>query len=89
MGASSSCQIFERFSSALQWIMEHKYGVVGMFHIIDDFLFVGPPNSSKCDQDLNFLSLCEKLGVPIKVEKTVQPSTVITIYGIEVDSYEL
>ena len=37
----------------------------------------------------SFLSLCEKLGVPIKVEKTVQPSTVITIYGIEVDSDEL
>ena len=36
-----------------------------------------------------FLSLCEKLGVPIKDEKTVQPSTVITIYGIEVDSHEL
>lgn len=90
MGASSSCQIFERFSSALQWIMEHKYGVAGMSHIIDDFLFVGPPNSSKCGQDLNrFLSLCEKLGVPIKDEKTVQPSTVITIYGIEVDSHEL
>ena len=42
MGASSSCQIFERFSSALQWIMEHKYDVAGMSHIINDFLFVGP-----------------------------------------------
>ena len=54
--------------------MEHKYGVAGMSHIIDDFLFVGPPNSSKCGQDLNsFLSVCEKLGVHIKDEKTVQP----------------
>jgi hypothetical protein len=33
-----------------------------------------------------FLTLCSKLGVPIKAEKTVQPTTVITIYGIEVDS---
>lgn len=87
MGASSSCQIFERFSCALQWIMENKYDVAGMSHIIDDFLFVGPPNSEKCQIDLNnFLSLCRKLGIPIKDDKTVQPTTVLTIYGIEVDS---
>lgn len=36
MGASSYCQIFERFSCVLQWMMDHKY------HIIDDFLFVDP-----------------------------------------------
>ena len=58
-----------------------------MSHILDDFLFVGPPKSDKCQQDLdNFLTLCSKLGVPIKDEKTVQSTTVITIYGIEVDS---
>jgi hypothetical protein len=49
--------------------------------------FVVPPKSDKCQQDLDkFLTLCSKLGVPIKAEKTVQPTTVITIYGIEVDS---
>jgi hypothetical protein len=84
MGASSSCQMFEKFSSALQFIMETKYQVAGMSHI---FLLVGPPKSDKCQQDLdNFLTLCSKLGVPIKDEKTVQSTTVITIYGIEVDS---
>ena len=46
MGASSSCQLFER-SCALQWIMEHKHHAAGMSHIIVDFLFVGPPNSNK------------------------------------------
>ena len=37
MGASSSCQIFESFSSSLHWIMENKYCAAGMSHIIDDF----------------------------------------------------
>jgi hypothetical protein len=41
MGASSSCQIFEKFSCAIQWIMQTKYHAAGMSHIIDDFLFVG------------------------------------------------
>jgi hypothetical protein len=48
MGAGSSCQIFESFSSSLQWIMENKYGAAGMSRIIYDFLFVGPPNYDKC-----------------------------------------
>jgi hypothetical protein len=86
MGASSS-YIFFLFPCALQWIMETKNQVAGMSRIVDDFLFVGPPKSDKCQQDLdNFLTLCSKLGVPIKDDKTVQPTTVITIYGIELDS---
>lgn len=90
MGASSSCQIFEKFSSSLQWVMENKYHAAGVSHVIDDFIFVGPPNSSKCREDLNqFFQLCNRIGVPIKMEKTVFPSTVITIYGIEVDSEHL
>ena len=42
MGASSSCQIFESFSCALQWIMKLRYKAAGMSHSIDDFLSVGP-----------------------------------------------
>ena len=62
MGASSSC-------TALQWIMENRYGASGMSHILDDFLFVGPPNSDKCKVDLtSFLSLCKTVGIPIKTE---------------------
>jgi hypothetical protein len=71
----------------LHWIMENKYCAAGMSHIIDDFLFVGPPNSDKCLVDLQcFSSLCSRLGVPLKPEKTILPTTTIVIYGIEFDS---
>jgi hypothetical protein len=54
----------------------------GMSHIIDDFLFVGPPNSDKCLVDLQcFSSLCSRLGVPLKPEKTILPTTTIVIYA--------
>ena len=33
----------------------------------------------------NFLSMCEYIWVPIKAEKTVQPSTVINFLDIELD----
>lgn len=59
----------------------------GMSHMIDDFFFIGKQGSQSCVQDLSqFISLCSDIGVPIKHEKTVLPSTVITIYGIEIDS---
>lgn len=44
----------------------------------------------KCQSDLNtFLLICEKSGIPIKSEKTVLPTTVLTIYEIEIDSMAL
>ncbi len=36
MGLSISCQVFEKFSTALQWIMETKFGA-NMSHLLDDF----------------------------------------------------
>ena len=42
MGASSSCQIFEKLSTALHWIMINKYKAAGMSHLIDDFFFIAP-----------------------------------------------
>ena len=89
MGLSAACQCFERFSSSLQWIMSHNFGA-SMSHILDDFFFIGPANSIKCHSDLaNFISICEDIGIPLKREKTVWPSTKLVIYGIEVDSSEM
>ena len=71
MGASSSCQIFEQFSMALQWILQSKCKAGDMSHILDDLFFIGPPNSEKCRDDLTrFLYVCKKIGVPIKMEKS-------------------
>ena len=41
MGASSSCQLFETFSTALQWILNAKFYIQGVSHLLDDFFFVG------------------------------------------------
>lgn len=87
MGASSSCQIFEKLSTALQWVMLNKLEAGGMSHMLDDFFFIGPPQSDKCKNDLiNFLALCGRINIPISEKKTFWPVTSITIYGIEVDS---
>ena len=90
MGCSSSCRIFEAFSTALQWIATVKLHVSPMSHILDDFMFFGPPNSSQCATDLDkFMSLCKQLNVPIKQSKTVLPTTKIILHGIHVDTIQL
>ena len=47
MGCSSSCSIFETFSTALEWIAMNKLGVTKVVHIIDDFLFLATSHA-KC-----------------------------------------
>lgn len=87
MGTSSSCAIFNRFSSALYHIAEFHLGISHIIHILDDFLIMGPKSSYNCQRDLDkFLAFCKQFGVPIKVEKTENASTVMTFMGVELDS---
>ena len=86
MGCSSSCAIFEAFSTSLEWLSLYKFKASAVLHILDDFLFVAS-SLEKCHTDLaNFLSLCDYLGVPIAHEKTVEPRTTIEFAGITIDS---
>ena len=77
MGASSSCKIFESLSQSLRWVMYSKFNVGGMFHMLDDFFFIGPKNSYKSLQDINhIISIYEECGIPIKMGKTHFPTSV-------------
>lgn len=83
LGTSSSCQIFEKLGTALQWVMLNKLEAGGMSHMLDDFFFIGPPQSEKCKNHLmNLFDLCGRINIPINDKKTVWPVTCVTIYGI-------
>ena len=86
MGGSSSYQIFEAVSTALQWIAEHKFGCSHMVHILDDFFFVGESYETCVDALLQFLKLCAYTGFPIAEEKTFFPRTSMDFVGISLDS---
>ena len=69
--------------------MDYHYNA-SCVHVLDDFLFIGPANTNQCLNLLeNFLNLCKHIGVPIKSEKTVYPSTTITFLGLEFDSEKM
>ena len=40
MGLKSSCAIFEKFSTSLEWLAVHYLKVSAVLHILDDFLFI-------------------------------------------------
>ena len=85
MGSSVSCSEFEELTTAIQWILQNKFGVKNMSHILDDFMFLGSPGTRECHYALqSFLAIAPSLGIPVKHSKTVQPTTLVELHGIQV-----
>ncbi|MES9881803.1 MAG: reverse transcriptase domain-containing protein [Sedimenticola sp.] len=86
MGCASSCAIFERFSTALEWVARTKLHCSGVVHILDDFLLV-EANHHECAGSLRrFMSFCHEVGIPMALDKTFPPDTTMTFVGITLDS---
>ena len=86
MGCSSSCQTFEAFSTAVEWVAKNKLFIDLILHLLDDF-FLAAKTHQLCKKQLDlFLSLCDFLNIPMAPDKTVGPATVLSFAGIELDS---
>ena len=85
-GASISCAHFQRFSNALCHIFEAQTSTQGQItNYLDDFLFLAL-TLCRCNYLINsFLKLCDRLGIPISIEKTEWGSLVVTFLGILLD----
>ena len=89
MGCLSLCNIFETFSTVLEWIATTKLQASTVIHILDDFLFLAP-SQDKCHRDLdNFINFCSDVGVPIADEKIVSPATCLQFAGITLDTINM
>lgn len=89
-GLAISCQCYQAFSDSLAWILKHKLNVKSLTYILDDFIFISSYNSNKCLVSLNsFLKLSEEINLPIKHSKTVQPTTLATLHGINVNTDDM
>ena len=90
MGLSQSAFLFEKFSTFLQWLVEEKTGINSMAHLLDDFLLAGRGDSDTCQSLVNeFEASCRELGVPIAVEKSVDPTTIMVFLGLEIDTNDM
>ena len=85
-GLRSPPKIFNVVADALHWHLSHQ-GIAHLFHYLDDFIMVTPPESPLGQQHLNMLlQLCRDLGVPISAHKTEGPTTCLVFLGIELDT---
>lgn len=90
MGCSVSCNIFEKFSTFLHWVVENNTGLSTLDHYLDDFIFAGRAQTNQCKllRD-NFLQITKNIGVPIAPEKLKGPTTVLVFLGFEIDTDEM
>ena len=85
-GLRSAPKVFNAIADALEWIM-HTEGVGHSLHYLDDFLFIGRPQSGECGTALQTaLTVCKELGVPIADGKVHGPLTELEFLGIVLDS---
>lgn len=90
MGASSSCQLFQRISNAIAWAFEHTFkGTCRIFNYLDDFLLISP-GKEECQRALvHFMSICKKLKIPLSAEKTLHPSQSLIFLGIGMNTLKM
>lgn len=88
-GCSSSCQIFEKFSDSLLWILQNKYNCTDVVKVLDDFLFISN-SSDHCQYMLDcFRQLCNDIGVPIAEHKTEGPSQQLSFLGVDLNTIHM
>ena len=88
-GLRSAPKIFNAVADTLLWVM-YEEGVQSALHYLDDFLFVGSPKSKDCEVALSHAqAVCQRLGVPLAMEKLEGPPSTLSFLGIVLDSDHL
>ena len=86
-GLRSAPFIFNSVAELVEWILRHNYSIRDLLHYLDDYITAGPPESPDCARNLAVASsVCQRLGLPLHPDKTVGPSTCLTVLGIELNT---
>ena len=85
MGCSSSCQIFEAFSSAIAWVAQSKLNIPTV-HYLDDFLFGSESRARGAKQLEAFIHMYSDIGIPLAMDKTFAPARIMSFLGYEIDT---
>jgi hypothetical protein len=90
MGAFISCSLFEKCSTALHWFVQQESNNDNILHYLDDFLFGGKAETKQCCNTLKVVQeSCKIWGVPLADDKTVEPTEVLVLLGIVLDTINM
>jgi hypothetical protein len=88
-GMRSAPFIFDSVAKAVEWILTHNYAIKPLFHYLDDFLTMGPPNSHICQSYIDTaFTVFPRFGLPLHIEKCEGPASILVFLGIELDSIQ-
>ena len=88
-GLRSAPKLFNIMADLLEWILLHQ-GVSSVFHYLDDYLTMGPPDTQVCHQNLRMLiEVCAMLGIPLALNKVEGPSSTLEFLGILLDTVRM
>ena len=88
-GCATSCAIFEKFSTFLEFCAKKAAGKNEVIHYLDDFCG-GNLSMQEAEVFLKcILALFDTLGVPVAPEKIEGPSTTIKFLGLLVDTINM
>ena len=89
-GLRSAPFLFDQFSSALEWIIQHKLNIPQVIHILDDFFLAAPPPRANCMTAMcKVLHLFTDLDIPVAPGKTFPASTSLEFMDILLDSQSM
>ena len=81
-GAASSCLIFERVASLLEWVVAAHTGRDTLSHYLDDFSLLAQNMREAIQFNQEFITLTEQIGFPIAHHKTIGPDYIIEYLGL-------
>ena len=85
-GLRSAPKIFSAVADFIAWAL-YQQGVAHQLHYLDDFLFLGAPNTEEASRVLETVTkVLHMLGIPIAVHKTEGPDTILVFLGILIDT---
>ena len=88
-GLRSSCHLWERYATALEWVIRAVFAVQNITHYVDDTC-IGNVTLSGCTRDLaQATAAMDELGVPVAQDKTEGPTTSLVYLGIRIDTVEM
>lgn len=85
-GLRSAPKIFNAVADFIAWVL-HCNGIAHQLHYLDDFLFLGAPDSEEATAALETVTrTLACMGIPVAIHKTEGPSTMLTFLGIVIDT---
>ena len=87
-GSASSCFIFEKVSTLVQWVVTNETARTELSHYLDDFPLLGRSIEDTRIFMNQFTHIVTRIGLPIAHDKTIGPTTCLEYLGMLLDFKE-